>query len=322
VWSIYPDVRDSEWANALDRVLAGGRAEFCEMYYRPSDRWSLIGTYPVSEGIVIIWRDISDLKRSHRQLEKNLEEHRELEQLRERLLGIVGHDLRTPLTAITASAERLMRRSSLPPADALIVSPIVRSAKRMARMINQILDFTRVRLGGGFEIEPRASDLVEVCREMISECAHANPDRQIVLTSGDSVSGVWDRDRLCEVVSNLRGNALQHGAPDAPVEVELATSPDEAVLRVRNQGKPIPADVLPHVFDPFRRARSKSETTRPDSLGLGLYISKEIVASHGGSIAVESSKDATIFSVRLPRAARHTETRSKGGSQPSPAFRR
>jgi signal transduction histidine kinase len=188
-----------------------------------------------------------------------------------------------------------MRRSSLPPADALIVSPIVRSAKRMARMINQILDFTRVRLGGGFEIEPRASDLVEVCREMISECAHANPDRQIVLTSGDSVSGVWDRDRLCEVVSNLRGNALQHGAPDAPVEVELATSPDEAVLRVRNQGKPIPADVLPHVFDPFRRARSKSETTRPDSLGLGLYISKEIVASHGGSIAVESSKDATIL---------------------------
>ncbi len=301
VWQIYPDVKDSAWAQALDRVLAGGAAESSEMYYAPSDRWTLIGTYPVGDGIVIVWRDISELKRAHRALEQKLEEQREIEQLRERLLGIVGHDLRTPLTAIMATAERLIRRKSLTQADARIVSPILRSAKRMERMISQILDFTRIRLGGGFEIYPVPTDLVQVCREIISECVEASPEREIAFTGPDAVHGVWDRDRLCEVVSNLLGNALQHGAPDGRVEIELTASPGESVLRVRNRGKPIPGDILPFIFDPFRRARATREDTKPDSVGLGLFITKEIVSSHGGTMDVESSDDATVFAVRLPR---------------------
>jgi PAS domain S-box-containing protein len=301
VWDVYPDVRATPWASALERVLAGGPAEFSEMHYAPSDRWTLLETYPVSDGAVVIWRDISELKRAQKDLERALAEQHELDQLRERLLGIVGHDLRTPLTAITVSTERLLRRKSLPPAEASIVAPILRSAKRMGRMISQILDFTRVRLGGGFQIEPTPTDLAQICEEVIQECSQAHPERQIAFSRSNDATGLWDHDRLCEVASNLVGNALQHGLRQSPVEVSVAMTGDEAILRVRNDGPPIHPELLPFVFDPFRRARPNAEEAKPDSLGLGLYITKAIVESHGGTIAVESSEQGTAFSVHLPR---------------------
>jgi signal transduction histidine kinase/PAS domain-containing protein len=216
----------------------------------------------------------------------------------EKFTAILGHDLRNPLNAITTAAQLLERRAAVPEI-ARPAQRIVFSVERMSRMIAQLLDLARVRVTG-LQLRRRDLDLAELCQLVLDELRQGKPGSRIELGTVGPLRGRWDGDRLAQVISNLAGNALEHGEPGAAVRVQLdGRDPDRVALQVENRGA-IDGDVLPTLFDPFRGARHRRENTR--GLGLGLYISKEIVTAHGGTIDVRSSAEGgTRFAIELPR---------------------
>jgi PAS domain S-box-containing protein len=246
--------------------------------------------------VVSVFEDVTD---EHRLLD----EREQTARLAEKFVGVLGHDLRNPLNAITMGAALLERRGAFDGADARRVQQIGSSANRMARMVDQLLDMTRARLGGGISIQRSSTDLVAVIANAIEELATANPAVEIRRSLPAKLVGMWDADRLAQVVSNLVGNAIEHGDRARAVTV-TATVDDEGsgrlILTVHNHGRTIPDGILPLLFDPFRRGtRDASSKTR--GLGLGLYIAREIVLAHGGSLRVTSSiADGTDFTVTLP----------------------
>jgi signal transduction histidine kinase len=225
---------------------------------------------------------------------------RESARFQEQFVAILGHDLRNPLSAISAGAS-LLRRIEAPQLRASTVARIAASAARMHRMVDQLLDLTRARLAGGIPVQPRrGTNLAEVARSAVDELRVAHPDAQLTLHTATHIRGEWDADRMAQVISNLVANAISYG-DGAPVEVEVNCANGAAVLAVHNGGLPIPADVLPRIFDPFRRATEGPAA--PDGLGLGLFITREIVLAHGGTIAVTSARqEGTTFTVTLPAA--------------------
>ena len=234
-------------------------------------------------------------------LEQALAEQKKSEELREQLIGIVGHDLRSPLSSVIMGADLMLKRGMLHDADAKVTARIARSAERMAKIISQLLDFTRSRLGGGMRVEPRPADLAEICAEVIAEAETTHPDRSLIFEADPDMRGVWDGERLAQVVSNLVGNAIAHGKADGAVSVLLRDQGDSVTLSVHNQGPAIPAEVLPAIFDPFR-GQARRASRNSDGLGLGLFICRELVAAHRGEISVQSTDEAgTTFTVRLPR---------------------
>jgi signal transduction histidine kinase len=192
----------------------------------------------------------------------------------------------------------------MPEPHVRLLRRIASSADRMGRMIHDLLDVTRSRLGGGLPLEPKPIDLVIVCKQVIDELEIAHSKRTIELDAPSEVPGVWDPDRLAQVVSNLLGNALDYGAPETPVRVTVDDRGAEVSLSVNNQGPAIEPDAAARLFDPFQQGAQDGRATRGRGLGLGLFIVKAIVEAHGGSIAVASTPDAgTTFHVRLPRSA-------------------
>jgi signal transduction histidine kinase len=226
-------------------------------------------------------------------------ERRVRDDFREQFLGIVGHDLRAPLTAISVEAQMLRQPQSA--ADQRGAGErISSSTRRMSGMVNQLLDVTRSRLGSGIPLAPRRAELRATVNAAASEIARVHPDR-IVVDATAEIEGTFDPDRIAQVVSNLVANAVTHGR--GPVLVTLTERARTAILIVHNQGTPISAIDMPHVFEPFRTSRGESE-----GLGLGLFIADEIVRGHGGTIAVESSAEAgTSFTVALPLDQRHAD---------------
>lgn len=229
--------------------------------------------------------------------EKSEHELREVAEFREMFIGILGHDLRNPLGSIAMSAALLLRRGRLDEQDAQTAARIIRASQRITRMITQLLDLTRARLGGGFPIEPMPADLREICRNVVEEF-----DVPIQLEVEGDVTGTWDEDRVAEVLSNLAGNAIEHAAPETAVIVKARADGADVVVEITNQGAPIPADQLPFIFEPFRRARPQ-EKSKAGNLGLGLYIANQIVLAHGGSLTAHSAGGSTTFVMRLPRIA-------------------
>ncbi|HEY0479155.1 MAG TPA: GAF domain-containing protein [Kofleriaceae bacterium] len=215
--------------------------------------------------------------------------------------GVLAHDLRNPLGSIMTAAQLLlMRQEGESARHAKPMSRIVASGQRMARMIDQLLDFTRARVGGGIEIQSRDTNLADLCSQAISELELVYTDRTIQCSVVGDQGGTWDPDRLLQIISNLVANASQHGSVDGPVVVELdGRQPDSVVLEVHNRGA-ISEALLPTLFDPFRGTRHRREHSR--GLGLGLFIVKELVRAHGGTVEVTSSEaGGTTFRVRLPR---------------------
>ena len=217
-------------------------------------------------------------------------------EFRERFIGIVGHDLRNPLGAINLAAETLLRLAPLNEQQEKAIGRIMSSSERMNGMIRELLDFTRARLGGGFPLKPRPTDLREVCSHVVEEF-----EAPIQLELEGDVAGNWDPDRLTEALSNIARNAVEHAWSGTAVVVRAHGEGDEVVVEIVNEGDPIPAEVLRFIFEPFRQAEHDRSAT--GNLGLGLYIAKEIVAAGGGTIDAHSTDGSTPFVMRLPRDA-------------------
>jgi signal transduction histidine kinase len=229
------------------------------------------------------------------------EERKEAARLREEVVGVASHDLRNPLSAILLSTRMLLDSTDEEPTprQAKGLARIRSAAERMNLLIHTLLDFTRVR-AGALKLERRPLDLHELVREVCDENALAAPDRAVEIQQLGSGAGEWDEARLSEVVANLVGNALKYSPADTTVHVRSDGRSEELLLTVHNEGNPIDDELLPVIFEPFRRGTGGAK----GSLGLGLYIAQQVVAAHGGTISVTSSAEAgTTLTVCLPRRA-------------------
>jgi PAS domain S-box-containing protein len=263
----------------------------------------LVSYFPVrissgAMGVGCVLTDITMHKKAEQSLEKDLI-------FREQLLAVLGHDLRNPLGAISACAFLLARSERLDAREMQAVERIRRSGARMARLIDDILDFARSRMGGGIPVTRQRMNMAEVCRATLEELQVTFPERQLLLEAKGELWGEWDPDRVAQVLSNLVFNALQHGQPDTPVHTTLRRKGNEVLLSVHNLGAPVPEELMPHLFDPFKR---RPEDQRPHegrsgvrSLGLGLHIVQQIALAHGGTVEVHSTAEkGTCFTVHWP----------------------
>lgn len=289
---------------ALDPAGNGEyRAEYRVVYPEGSERWVAAhgraffdarGRAVRMLGVVI---DVTDRKRAEGRLAEELK-------FRERFMGILGHDLRNPLTSITLSTAILVARADLPPDVTKSLRRIAASADRMARLVRDLLDVTRIRLGSGIQIVPAPADLQDVCRQIVDELRSAHPLRTILFDARGSGRGVWDADRLAQAVSNVLGNALAYSPPDTPVQVSVGEQGRMLVIAVHNDGPPIPREVMTTLFEPFHRgAPAPSGSPSARGLGLGLFICQQIVRAHRGAIEVTSMPDqGTTVTLSLPRS--------------------
>jgi signal transduction histidine kinase len=231
----------------------------------------------------------------------------EAERCRDRFIAILGHDLRSPIGAILTAAGVMARLDKLGNPEAKAISIIVNSATHISQMVTDLMEFARTRLGTAIPIVPTPMDLGELCRQLIEIFQGLHSDRTLQLEADGDLQGEWDNPRLKQVVSNLIGNAVQHGAGQKPVVVRVGAEAEEVVLTVHNEGPPIPSDALETIFEPLVRAgrEEPEKQARSTSLGLGLYIARTIMIAHGGTIGVASSEhEGTTFTVRLPRRPR------------------
>lgn len=222
---------------------------------------------------------------------------------RDVFLGILGHDLRTPLSAILLGADSLLRTDDLGARPTKIASRIYTSVKRASHIVGDLLDFTRSQLGRGIPVNLELIDLAPVCDRIIDECRAVNPEANILFSTVYQVVGRFDAARLEQVFSNLIGNAVQHGTEHSPVTVTLGVSENNLVFSVHNSGKGIPEDVLPFIFNPMGRYSPEAiiENGPYASLGLGLFIVDQIVSAHSGNIEVTSTPElGTEFLVNVP----------------------
>ena len=226
---------------------------------------------------------------------------KEVDRSKELFLGVLGHDLRNPLGAIMMSATVMMTEEGPDWSHLKTVLRILRSGTRMNEIIGDLLDFTRTRLGAGIPVVRADMDMETICRQTVDEIAAFHPGCIVHFEASGQLHGQWDKGRIGQALSNLVGNACQHGLENAPVDVTLRGEPDRVVLTVHNKGPVIAKSHVQDIFNPFRQlvpGRAKSK----DSLGLGLYIVQAIVTAHQGTIDVESTEHGTTFTVRLPRS--------------------
>jgi signal transduction histidine kinase len=220
---------------------------------------------------------------------------------KEMFLGILGHDLRNPLNTLLTTARLLSMKPDLSSDEAKKLSRMVSSGKRMETMIRQLLDVTRARLADGIPLElGEPHDVAAVVSRIVDELSAASPGRNIVFRREGPCMAVIDTDRMEQAISNLVGNALEHGTPERPITVALRDLGDAVAIDVHNHGDPIEPAAMEVLFDPFVRADTKH--ARSEGLGLGLYIAERILHAHGGGIAVTSSRaDGTRFEARFPK---------------------
>ncbi|HEV8550886.1 MAG TPA: response regulator [Polyangiaceae bacterium] len=235
------------------------------------------------------------------ELYRQRHEYAQALRLNEMFIGILGHDLRNPLGALVTGTELLKAQVS-DEKQQRTLRRMASAGQRMTEMIEQLLDLTRARLVGGlgFARKRHHVEVSKLVQRTVEELRAVYPERNVVVTSDGNCTATGDPDRLLQLFSNLLANALHHGEAGTDVSVWIGCSEAEVTLKVHNGGS-IPAELLPLLFDPFRKrepARGKSE-----GLGLGLFISQQIAQAHGGGVEVQSHPDSgTTFTVRLPRA--------------------
>jgi signal transduction histidine kinase len=219
-------------------------------------------------------------------------------------VAVLAHDLRNPLNAIMSVAQLLEVTDAIDKATLRkIGSDILESGKQMTRLINNLLDFTRTRLGQALPVNRMEIDLAPVCRNTIAEIAAAHPDRTIQLDCPERLLGRFDGTRMSQMVSNLVANAIHHGDPKTPVIVKVSVEKNDIAFQIHNEGRPIKESALPTIFEIPRR-RIEEDERRDDygHLGIGLFVVKKIIEAHSGTISVSSTAAAgTTFVANLPR---------------------
>ncbi|MBM7112540.1 sensor histidine kinase [Archangium primigenium] len=293
-------------AYPLARALRGEHVQGEEMYYlRPDGVWRYlqVSAVPVYDGegqltsAVLCMADLTRVK----ELEDLARQRADFER---QLIGIVSHDLRSPLSAIALGATVLLRREDLDARQRSAITRIITSSERAHRMIRDLLDFTQARLGGGIPLERRPMDAHALARQVVDEVGLAHPEHPIDVEAHGDGHGEWDADRLAQVLINLLNNALRHGAPDTPVTVRTVGEAEGLRLEVHNRGAPIPEALRARLFQPMERGTQAQEGREGRSIGLGLYIVDHVIQAHGGRIEVRSSEaEGTTFTVVLPRRA-------------------
>lgn len=257
------------------------------------------------------WFELEDMSRFNEAIDRALAESvarysATVRQSQDIFLGVIGHDLRVPLHALTLGAQYLMSSEE---ADSKLIqlgSRMFNSTVRMQAILDKLLDFTRSRTGIGIPIRVEEVNLATLSEEIAEDFRASNPGKIIKTHAEGNVTGRLDAGRIGQVYQNLIGNALQYGMPESPVSILTRADGDEIILSVHNDGPPIPPNVRKHIFDPLRRfADAERNAVDRKNLGLGLYIVREITIAHQGAIDVSSSEEqGTTFTVRLPRSVK------------------
>jgi len=273
------------------RVFEGYEAGAVDFLYKPLDPVILRNKANV----------FFELYRQKQQLARELSERTETLRLNETFAAVLSHDLRSPLSAIVTGAQ-LLQHGNQDEAVRRVAGRMLSSGKRMARMIEDLLDLTRARLAGGIPISRTPTDAGALVQRVVQEQQAGDPARRIEFSSEGDLAGEWDPERIAQVASNLIGNAVQHGEESGTVTVRVdGTDAWQVTLSVANNGS-IEPHILPHLFDPFRGGERRSG--RHEGLGLGLYIAQQVVLAHHGQVEVEIGEPGrVVFSVRIPRRA-------------------
>ncbi|WP_426143239.1 ATP-binding protein [Pseudomonas sp. DWP3-1-2] len=293
--------------HAVTRLMAGFTIDQMVSEYRAL-RTSVLSQWlkHCKEGSAL---NVDDMTRFHEAIDQALAESvasysRAVEASRNVFLGILGHDLRTPLGAILLGAD-VLRRSPETEARAIkVANQIYISVQRASQIVGDLLDLTRCQMGPGIPVKKTVIDLAPLCERIVEEIRAFHPDAQLLFEATTPVIGEFDGSRMEQVFSNLIGNAAQHGDLQFPIKVDLGVLKDSIVFAVQNKGKPIPDDVLPFIFNPMGRFSQRDVVDHgpTEGLGLGLYIASEIVTSHDGLIEVSSDAErGTVFLVKLPK---------------------
>jgi len=301
-----PDLTDEAKGHANDRLVAHFSLTEMVSEYRAL-RASVVRRWR-GAGLVDSGAALEEIVRFNEAIDQALTESiawyaSRTSRARELMAGMIAHDLRNPLGAITMSAHYLLRSEALKAPASKAASRILTSAGTMEKMVADLLDFTQVRMGGHLSVRPAPMSFRDVCKDAVSELRAFYPERTIELDVSDDLEGYWDAARLRQVVSNLVANSLNHGAPDSTVAVSASRSEKAAQLDVHNFGEPIPFENQADLFDPLKRLPDNAAHWRKggSGLGLGLFIVKEIAQAHGGSVSVASNPDeGTTFTVQLP----------------------
>lgn len=223
-----------------------------------------------------------------------------VERARNLMLGMLGHDMRNPLTAILATASYLAALNAGAEVSAA-ASRLIRSGASMRVLLDDLVLFNRTKLGLGIRVVPSDIDLAVPVADELEQLRGAHPNRWIELEVKGDCRGQWDGSRLQQLLRNLVSNAIKYGAPDMPVRVSLRGEEADVHLEVTNHGAAIDLAAIRHLFDPLKRGVARWDRDDRDSLGLGLFIVREIAHAHGGEVDVRSENDSTTFTVRLPR---------------------
>jgi signal transduction histidine kinase len=258
--------------------------------------------------------DMNDMIRFNEAIDQALAEsvaffNEQVEQSRNLLLGMLGHDIRSPLQTIVTTASYLTALNAGEKVSCA-AGRLIRSGARIQSLLDDLCDFNRTNLGLGINVSPCNVDLAEVLTDLIDQVRAANPDRLIDLAVEGNLHGVWDGQRMQQLVGNLILNAIRYGASDRPVRVIVKETDTEVVVEVRNYGPAIDHVTLECMFSPLRRGPNESAASHSDGgLGLGLYIASEIAKAHNGEIRARSDQTETVFAVRLPHQVKVSNVR-------------
>jgi signal transduction histidine kinase len=294
-------------AHGAGRAQSGFSMEQVLAEYRAL-RASVIRMWTAQSGEVSS-TDVEDLTRFNEAIDESLaisvnQFAEDVHDAKETFLAILGHDLRTPLGAIQSSATFMLDTGELEEPHRTLATRIAASAKRATTMVGELLDFTRSRLGGGIPLVRAEMSLGRVVRDVVDEVAAGDRRCQIRVDTRGDQRGHWDAGRLSQALSNVIGNAVQHGMSGTAVTVQVTGEAEWVAVAVHNRGAVITPDQLDGIFNPMKVARPDAKRGPVAGLGLGLYIAERIVSAHDGRIDVASSEmEGTTFTVHLPRKA-------------------
>lgn len=292
--------------HAITRLMAGFTLDQMVSEYRAL-RSSVLRLWLAQEYLGEV-HQISDMVRFNEAIDQALVESiRSFEQAveinRKMVLGVLGHDLRTPLSAVTMGADLLRRSKKLPDREKTIATQIATSVRSANQMVNDLLDLARCNLGVGLPIKEEVTELHSLCQDVVNELRAGHPQAQIVFDGTEKIVGLFDPVRISQVFSNLISNAVRHGDLQHPIKVTLKGDGASVFFDVLNFGEPIPPNAIPILFSPEGRYSRYSDDNRGETvgLGLGLFIAAEIVARHNGKIEADSTiEHGTVFRVSLP----------------------